>query len=83
MALRVDLVNPAWIVTGGDLSDAGERLPAGIRETIRQGATPLATERLSIVRTARGERPGPVGAAAAALEDVLSPDAVDSALNRR
>jgi len=45
-----------------------------------QRATPLATRHLKIVPSTLGDRAGPVGAAALAIEHVLSPDVLDASL---
>ncbi|GGS81952.1 ROK family protein [Nonomuraea spiralis] len=80
LATIVNFFNPAAIVIGGDLADAGEHLLAGVREAIYKRSLPLATQHLRIQVSELGDRAGVVGAAVMVLENVLAPDAVDSSL---
>jgi predicted NBD/HSP70 family sugar kinase len=71
LAACVSLLNPTAIVVGGSLSQAGDSLLAGIRETIYARSLPLATTELKVVasRTGRG---GPLrGAAVMVQQHVL------------
>ncbi|HXH78980.1 ROK family transcriptional regulator [Nocardioides sp.] len=79
VATMVNLINPSVVVIGGQLSAAGEHLLAGIREVVYQRSLPLATEHLRIETSLAGSEAGVRGAAAMAVEHVLSPDAVDAA----
>lgn len=79
VAMMVNLINPSVVVIGGQLSAAGEHLLAGLRETVYQRSLPLATEKLRIVPTRAGAEAGVLGAAAMAIEHVLSPEAVEAA----
>ncbi|MEU1728874.1 ROK family protein [Actinomadura sp. ATCC 39365] len=80
LATIVNFFNPAAIVIGGDLADAGEHLLAGVREAIYKRSLPLATQHLRIQVSELGDRAGVIGAAVMVLEHVLAPEAVDSAL---
>ncbi|MGI8646369.1 MAG: ROK family protein [Nocardioides sp.] len=79
LATMVNLVNPSVVVIGGQLSAAGEHLLAGIRETVYQRSLPLATEQLRIIPSRAVAEAGVLGAAAMAIEHVLSPEAVEAA----
>jgi predicted NBD/HSP70 family sugar kinase len=82
VATLVNLINPSAVVVGGALAEAGESLLAGIREVVYSRSLPLATEHLSIVASRAGEGAGVIGAAALAIEHVLSPEAIDAAGER-
>jgi predicted NBD/HSP70 family sugar kinase len=79
LAASVNYFNPAVIVIGGDLAQADEPLLAGIREVVYQRSLPLATEHLAIRTSRAGAEAGVLGAAAMAIEHVLSPEAVEAA----
>ena len=74
------LINPAGIVIGGEVAEAGEHLLAGIRENVYRRSTPLATHSLRIVRSSAGESAGVIGAAAMCVDHVLAPAVVDRML---
>jgi predicted NBD/HSP70 family sugar kinase len=78
----VSLVNPSVIVIGGSLSRAGENLLAGVREAVYGRSTPLATGSLSIVQSSSGSEAGIIGASVLAIEHLLSPGAIDTALDK-
>jgi predicted NBD/HSP70 family sugar kinase len=80
LAGTVNFFNPAVIVIGGDIAEAHAQLLAGVREGIFSRSLPLATRDLRIVPSRLGDRAGVIGAATMAIEHVLSPDAVDRAL---
>jgi len=79
----VNLLNPAEIVIGGDLAQAGQPLLAGIRETIYRRSTTLNTNELTIRTSQLGDRAGVIGAAALVIERILDPVAIDAALGER
>lgn len=79
VATMVNVINPSMVVIGGQLSSAGEHLLAGIREVVYQRSLPLATEHLAIQTSRAGAEAGVLGAAAMAIEHVLSPEAVEAA----
>lgn len=70
----VSLLNPAVVVIGGSMAEAGEQLIAGIREVVYARSTPLATQDLSIVQARTGADAGITGAAIMALDHVLAPE---------
>jgi predicted NBD/HSP70 family sugar kinase len=80
LASTVNLLNPAMIMIGGDLAEAGEQLLAGVREVVYQRSTALATSTLQIKAATLGDRAGITGAAAMVIEDVLAPQSIDAAL---
>jgi predicted NBD/HSP70 family sugar kinase len=80
LAGTVNFFNPAVIVIGGDIAEAHAQLLAGVREGIFSRSLPLATRDLRIVPSRLGDRAGVTGAAITAIEQVLSPAAVDRTL---
>jgi predicted NBD/HSP70 family sugar kinase len=80
LAGTVNFFNPAVIVIGGDIAEAHAQLLAGVREGIFSRSLPLATRDLRIVPCRLGDRAGVTGAAITAIEQVLSPAAVDQTL---
>ncbi|RCG32085.1 ROK family protein [Sphaerisporangium album] len=80
LASIVNFFNPAVIVVGGDVSEAGEHVLAGVREVIYSRSLPLATHDLSIRSSRLGDRAGVVGAAVMVIEHVLAPHTVDRAI---
>ncbi|MEG3614154.1 ROK family protein [Isoptericola haloaureus] len=78
LAASVSLLNPARIVIGGILSDAGEHLMAGIREIVYQRSLPLATQHLRIATTGAGAQAGVVGAAFLVTEQYLAAPSIDA-----
>ncbi|GAA4837444.1 ROK family transcriptional regulator [Kitasatospora terrestris] len=80
LASLVNFFNPSVIVIGGDISDAGEHLLAGVREAIYTRSLPLATQHLAIRTRELGDRAGVIGASVMVIEHVLSPAAVDLAV---
>ncbi|MFG2002799.1 ROK family protein [Spirillospora sp. NPDC048911] len=80
IAAAVNLLNPAVVVLGGDLTGAYEPLIAGVREVVYQRATALATRRLRIEPSRLGDRAGLTGCAAIVLDHTLTPEAIDATL---
>ena len=74
----VSIINPSIIAIGGSLSEAGEHIIAGMRETVYSRSSPFATEHLSIVLSRAGERAGVIGASIMAVEAALSPEGIAS-----
>jgi predicted NBD/HSP70 family sugar kinase len=83
LAAVVSVVAPTAIVVGGEIAEASEPLLAGIRESVYQRSSPLATRELRILTSRLGPRAGVVGATTLALEHVLEPANVDALLARR
>lgn len=79
LATMVNLINPSVVVIGGQLAGAGEHLLAGIREVVYRRSLPLATADLVVEASRAGAEAGVLGAAALAVEHVLSPEAVEAA----
>jgi hypothetical protein len=65
------------------MAEAPGPLLAGIRESVYQRSSPLATRELRILTSRLGPRAGVVGATTLALEDILNPANVDALLARR
>lgn len=82
LATVVNMLNPASIAIGGDVADAGEHLLAGIREIVYQRSTALSTRDLQITTATLGDRAGIVGAAAMAIEHIVSPAWINETLQR-
>jgi predicted NBD/HSP70 family sugar kinase len=80
LASMVNLLNPSLIMIGGDLARAEQQLLAGIREVVYQRSTTLSTTDLSITASALRDRAGITGAAAMAIDHILTPRAIDEAL---
>ena len=80
LAATVNFFNPAVIVIGGDIAEAQGPLLAGAREGIFSRSPALATRDLRIVPCQLGDRAGIIGAAIMVIDRVLSPKAVDQAL---
>jgi predicted NBD/HSP70 family sugar kinase len=78
----VSLINPALIVVGGSLSQSGEHLLAGIRETVYARSTPLATQHLNITQSETGPEAGVIGASILAVEYALAPHRVNDLATR-
>ena len=83
LAAVVSVVAPTAIIVGGDLAEASEPLLAGIRESVYQRASALATRELRIHTSRLGARAGVVGVTTLALEHVLEPANVDALLAAR
>ncbi len=83
LAALVSVVAPGAIVLGGEMAEAPGPLLAGIRESVYQRSSPLATRDLRILTSRLGPRAGVVGVTTLALEHVLDPANVDALLARR
>ena len=83
LAAVVSVVAPRVLVVGGEMADASEPLLAGVRESVYQRSSPLATQELRILTSKLGARAGVVGATTMALEHVLRPAHVDALLAER
>jgi predicted NBD/HSP70 family sugar kinase len=82
IAAAVNLLNPAVVVLGGDMTAAYEPLIAGVREVVYQRATVLATRQLRIEPSRLGDTAGLIGCAALVLDRILSPAAIDHAIDQ-
>lgn len=83
LAVAINLLNPQAVVIGGDMAAAFDVYAAGVRESVYARASALATRDLQILPATFGDRAGLVGCASMALDQVLSPVAVDARLAGR
>lgn len=83
LAVAINLLNPQAVVVGGDMAAAFDVYAAGIRESVYARSSALATRDLQFLPSTFGDRAGVVGCVAMALDEVLSPDAVDARLLRQ
>jgi predicted NBD/HSP70 family sugar kinase len=83
LAVAINLLNPQAVVIGGDMAGAFDAYAAGIRESVYARSSALATRDLQFLPSTFGDRAGVVGCVAMALDEVLSPDAVDDRLLRQ
>jgi predicted NBD/HSP70 family sugar kinase len=81
LAGLVNSFNPAVIVVGGDIAEVHTPLLAGMREVIYQRSTALATRGLELVASHLGDRCGIVGATTTVLDEILSADVIDRAID--
>ncbi len=80
VADAVGLLNPAIVVIGGQLSNTGEHLLAGVRERIYSRSLPLAMRDLKITASDLAGDSGVLGLADGLLDRLLTPDALNQAL---
>nr|WP_255669361.1 ROK family protein [Aeromicrobium duanguangcaii] len=73
----VGVLNPAMVVVGGDLAEAGDLLVDGVRERVFERSHPLATTDLSVIASPLGADAGLLGAAQMAADAALSPERVE------
>jgi glucokinase len=76
----VSIINPAVIVLGGSMAQAGEHLLAGAREVVYARSMPLATGQLQIANSRAGANSAVLGASMLAIHHALSPERVDALL---
>ncbi len=74
----VSLINPAVIVLGGPIANAGDHLVAGVRESIYTRSAPLATGSLQIVRSRGVDNSAVSGASSMAIQHALSAESVEA-----
>ena len=80
LAVAINLLNPEAVVLGGDMAAAFDVYAAGVRESVYGRAAALATRDLQFLPSTFGDRAGLVGCASMALDQVLSPAAIDARL---
>ena len=68
-ATLVNVLNPELLIVGGDLSDAGELLLDGVRESLERSALPTAVEAADVVAGSLGDRAEVLGAIALVLSE--------------
>ncbi|MDD7973701.1 ROK family transcriptional regulator [Roseinatronobacter alkalisoli] len=78
----VSVLNPAMIVVGGTISQAGDTLLDGVRELVYQRCLPLATSDLKIVVSKAHEDTAILGAALLVLDSIFDMSEIDGVLNR-
>ncbi|MFV0286044.1 MAG: ROK family protein [Demequina sp.] len=74
----VSLINPAVIVLGGPVANAGDHLLAGAREAVYARSTPLASGNLQIVRSRGTDKAAVSGASSMAIQLALSAESVET-----
>ncbi len=72
LAMCTALLNPQVIVIGGEITNVGEPLLAGVRESIYARALPLASRNLKVAVARSGRLGGVIGAARMAIENVFA-----------
>ena len=70
LANIVHLVNPALIILGGSMAQAGELLLEPLRAQVNARCLPAATQHLRIVQSALGSEASTLGAVTLALQDI-------------
>jgi glucokinase-like ROK family protein len=68
-ATLVNVLNPELLIVGGDLSDAGELLLGGVRESLERSALPTAAQAADVVAGSLGDRAEVLGAIALVLSE--------------
>src|SRR4051794_31427380 len=68
-AMLVNVLNPELLIVGGDLSDAGELLLDGVRESLERSALPTAVQAAEVVAGSLGDRAEVLGAIALVLSE--------------
>jgi glucokinase-like ROK family protein len=68
-ATLVNVLNPELLIVGGDLSDAGELLLDGVRESLDRSALPTAVQAAQVVAGSLGDRAEVLGAIALVLSE--------------
>jgi glucokinase-like ROK family protein len=68
-ATLVNVLNPELLIVGGDLSDAGELLLGGVRESLQRSALPTAVQAAEVVAGSLGDRAEVLGAIALVLSE--------------
>ena len=68
-ATLVNVLNPELLIVGGDLSEAGELLLDGVRESLMRSALPTAAEAADVVAGTLGDRAEVLGAIALVLSE--------------
>jgi predicted NBD/HSP70 family sugar kinase len=68
-ATLVNVLNPELLIVGGDLSDAGELLLGGVRESLERSALPTAVQAAQVVAGSLGDRAEVLGAIALVLSE--------------
>lgn len=80
IAHMVNIFNPARVVISGITASASDELLARVRSMVYEHARPLATRNLQVAFSSLGSRAGLSGAVVLGVEQLLSPEALMSAL---
>ncbi len=78
IATLVNLHNPALVLLGGPVVGLSQAYLANVRAEVLRKALPLATRNLRIEISPLGDRTGLIGAAAMVVDELLSPQMLDS-----
>jgi glucokinase-like ROK family protein len=73
LATLVSFYNPALVVLGGGVTQAGDHVLAAIREAVYRRSLPLATRTLRIEPSSLGEAAGLAGAVNLVLDELFTP----------
>ncbi|HLW90912.1 MAG TPA: ROK family protein [Roseiarcus sp.] len=73
LAPLVNLLNPAFVVLGGSVTESAEVLLASVREAIYRQSHPLATRDLRILCSQLGGTAALIGASRLASDEIFSP----------
>jgi predicted NBD/HSP70 family sugar kinase len=68
-AMLVNILTPELLIVGGDLSEAGDFLLDGVRESLGRAALPTAAEAATVVAGSLGDRAEVLGAIALVLSE--------------
>lgn len=74
VAQLVNFFNPALVVIGGGVADAGDDFLAALRQAVYRHSLPLATRELQIARSPLGNFAGLNGAAAVVVDELFEPE---------
>jgi len=81
IASAISILNPSAVIIGGSMSQLGEPLLAGIRETVYSRAIPLSTRDLILTSSSLGVLGGARGAGMLAIDGFLDPVSINHYLN--
>ncbi|AQX15824.1 sugar kinase [Tessaracoccus sp. T2.5-30] len=82
LAGMVNIFNPSMIVIGGSVGRSLDMYLATIRRAVLDRSLPLATRSLQIVTSPLGDRAGLIGLAFTVIDELLSPEALSTWLER-
>ncbi|MFC6080666.1 ROK family transcriptional regulator [Sphaerisporangium aureirubrum] len=80
VASAVNLLNPAVVVLGGDVTETFQPLVSAVREVVHRRSTALSTRSLRVERTRLGPAAGIVGCALMVIDHILAPEVVDASM---
>ncbi|NTW38340.1 MAG: ROK family protein [Cellulomonadaceae bacterium] len=82
LATLVNAFNPALVVLGGPLAEAGDLMLAAVRQAVYDRSLPLATRDLVITRSLDSDLVGITGSAFTVIDEIFAPDALKSWIGR-